>query len=71
MEVEQEDRALLVPARVDALPYSIFVMNEIVPRQFRKDIFHYLKKNYADHFEGKDLQKELDEMNRRAENIAI
>ena len=45
-------------------------MNEIVPRQHRREIFHYLKKNFADYFDGKDLQKELDEMSKRTEQLA-
>jgi len=32
VEVDQEDKALLIPARVDSEPFAIYVLNEIVPR---------------------------------------
>lgn len=70
VEVEQDDRALLIPARVDALNYSIFVLNEIVPRTHRREFFNYLKKNFSDYFEGRDIQKEVDELSKRADEIA-
>ncbi len=60
----------MIPARVEALPYSIYVMNEIVPRQHRREIFNYIKKSFAEYFDGRDIQKELDEMSKRADRIA-
>ena len=36
----------------------------------RREILNYIKKNYADHFEGRDLQREVDELTEMAENIA-
>lgn len=50
--------------------YSIFVLNEIVPRTHRREFFNYLKKNFADYFDGRDIQREVDEMARRADDIA-
>ena len=70
VEVEQDDRALLIPARVDSQPYSIFVMNELVPRTHRREIFNFLKKNFAEYFDGRDIQKEIDELTKRADHIA-
>lgn len=32
VEQEIDDRALLIPARVDAVPFAIYVMNQSVPR---------------------------------------
>ena len=52
------------------MPYSIFVMNEIVPRTHRREFFNYLKKNFAEYFDGRDIQREIDEMSRRSDEIA-
>lgn len=62
VEQEQDDRVLTVPARVDNVPYSIFVVNELGPRIHRREIFNYIKKSFAEYFDGRDIQKELDEM---------
>jgi hypothetical protein len=32
VEIEYDDKALAINARVDALPYSIFVINQAAPR---------------------------------------
>lgn len=45
-------------------------MNDYVPRTHRREIFNYLKKNFAEYFDGKDIQKETDEMSRKADQIA-
>lgn len=45
-------------------------MNELVPRTHRREFFTYLKKNFSDYFEGRDIQKEIDEMSNRADEIA-
>lgn len=45
-------------------------MNEIVPRTHRREFFAYLKKNFSEYFEGRDIQKDMDELSRRADEIA-
>ena len=45
-------------------------MNEYVPRTHRREVFNYLKKNFAEYFDGKDIQKETDEMAKKADLIA-
>lgn len=36
----------------------------------RREIFNYIRKNFADYFDGKDIQKEIEEMIRRADYLA-
>jgi hypothetical protein len=50
VEQDVEDKTLMVSARVDALPYSVYLLNQSVPRQHRHEVFSHLRKNYADHF---------------------
>ena len=69
-EIDIEDRALAVPARVDSVPFSIFVINEAVPKWHRREIVNFLKKAFADHFEGKDAVKETESILRAAEEMA-
>ena len=69
-EIEIEDRALAVPARFDNVPFSIFVFNEAVPKWHRKEIVNYIKKAFADHFEGKDAQKETESILKAADDMA-
>jgi len=74
-EVEQDvdDKTLLVAARTDALPYSVYVLNQSVPRQHRHELFAYLRKNYADHFphlNPDQLQKEIEALNQKADQVA-
>lgn len=45
-------------------------MNELVPRTHRREFFHYLKKNFAEYFDGRDIQKEVDELGRKSDEIA-
>lgn len=54
VELEIDDRALLIQARMDALPFSIYVINQAVPRQHRREIFNYIRKNFAEYLEGRD-----------------
>ena len=70
VEIEIDDKVLLVPARVDLAAYSIYTINESAGKWQRKEVFNNLKKNYAEYFEGKDIQKECDQMNVRCEEIA-
>lgn len=60
----------MVPARIDALPYAIYVINQAVPRIQRREIFNIVKKSFAEYFDGKDIQKECEEMCRRADWLA-
>lgn len=69
-EIEIEDRALAVPARFDNVPFSIFVINEAVPKWHRREMAAYLKKTFADHFDGKDIQKECDAILKAADVMA-
>lgn len=69
-EIEIDDRALAVPARFDNVPFSIFVFNEAVPKWHRKEIVNYIKKAFADHFEGKDAQKETETILKAADDMA-
>jgi hypothetical protein len=59
-----------MPARFDNVPYTIYVINEAVPKAYRREIINYIKKNYADHFDGKDSQKEGDSILKVAESHA-
>lgn len=61
---------MAVPARFDNVPFSIFVFNEAVPKWHRREIANYLKKTFADHFEGKDVQKETDAIIKAADDMA-
>ena len=67
---ELDDKSLAVAARYDNVPYSIFVFNEAVPKAHRREIVNYIKKNYADHFDGKDSQREGDAIFEIADDIA-
>ena len=69
-EIEIEDRALAVPARVDGVPFSIFVINEAVPKWHRKEMVNYIKKAFADLFDGKDAQKEIEAILKVADDMA-
>lgn len=61
---------MVIPARVDALPYSIYVMNELGPKVHRREIFNYIKKSFAEYFDGRDIHREIDEMTSRADKTA-
>ena len=69
-EIEIEDRALAVPARFDNVPFSVFVINEAVPKWHRREIVNFVKKTFADHFEGKDAQKETESILKAADDMA-
>lgn len=71
VEIEQvEDKALLIPARVDSTPNEIFVINQIVPKIQRREAFNMIKKNFSEYFDGRDIHKVIEEMNKRADAIA-
>jgi hypothetical protein len=61
---------LAIPTRTDAAPYSIYVINEALPKAHRREIINYMKKNFADHFDGKDTQREGDVILKAAEEHA-
>jgi hypothetical protein len=61
---------LAVQARNDSAPFSVYVFNEAVPKWHRREIVHFIKKTFADHFEGKDSQKETDSILKAAEELA-
>ncbi len=62
---------MLIPARVDALPYSIFVLNQAVPRHHRHEFFNYIRKNFSEYFSAsQDLHKDIDDINQTADNVA-
>jgi hypothetical protein len=44
-------------------------MNELVPRTHRREFFGYLKKNFAEYFDGRDVQKEMDELSKWSDTI--
>ena len=69
-EIDIDDKVLLVPARVEQAPYSIFVLNQAVPKWQRREVFNTLKKSFPEYFEGKDMQNECELMNARADEIA-
>ena len=75
-EVEQDvdDKTVMAAARVDALPYSVYLLNQSVPRQHRHELFSYLRKNYADHFpqqqNSEQLQKDIEALNNNADQMA-
>lgn len=62
VEIEMDDKAYLIPARVDSLPFSIYVLNQAASRAHRHEIFGYLRKNFAEFFDGRDGQKDIDEL---------
>jgi len=51
VESEVDDKALALQARVDALQYSIYTMNQAAAKINRKEIFNYLKKNFGEYFD--------------------
>jgi hypothetical protein len=54
VEVEIDDKALAMQARIDALPYSVFVINQAAAKYHRKEIFSYMKKNFSEYFDSKE-----------------
>lgn len=69
-EIEIEDKALAIPARQDNAPYSIYVINEAVPKAHRRELVNYIKKTFGDHFDGKDTQREGETILKVAETYA-
>ncbi len=54
VEIELEDKVLLLQARNDAAPYAIFVLHKAAPRWHRKEMMTVVKK-YCTEFEGADI----------------
>ena len=52
------------------MPYSVWVINQAVPRQHRRDMFSFIRKNYVEYFDGRDIQKDCDAMAKKAEDFA-
>ena len=69
-EMEIADKVLAVAARIDALPYSVYVISQAGPKWQRKEVISYLKKNSGEYFEGRDAQKDCDVIQRKAEELA-
>lgn len=53
VDAELEDRVTMVPARIDALPYSIYVSNKHAAKTVRRDILTFIRKNFGEYFEGR------------------
>jgi hypothetical protein len=70
VEVEVDDKALALQGRIDALPYSIFSINQAAGRSQRKEIFSYLKKNFSEHFDSKEPQKDIEPLLKKTEEVA-
>lgn len=51
---ELEDKVNMIPARIDAVPYSVYVTNQNAGRIVRKDILAIIRKNFAEFFDGRD-----------------
>lgn len=62
IEVEMDDKAFLVPARVEALPFSVYVLNQAVSRAHRHEIFAFVRKTFPEYFDGRDGQKDVDDL---------
>jgi hypothetical protein len=70
VEVDVDDKALAMQGRIDALPYSIFSINQAAAKAHRREVFHYLKKNFSEHFDSKEPQKDIDPLQKKAEEVA-
>lgn len=70
VEVDIDDKALAIMARTDALPYSVYAMNQGAAKNYRREIFNYLKKNYSEYFDLKEPQKDIDPMIKKMEEFA-
>ena len=49
-----DDKVYVIPARVDSLPYSIYVLNQAASRAHRHELFLYLRKTFSEYFDGRD-----------------
>ncbi len=57
-----DDKIYLIPARVESLPYAIYVLNQQASRAHRHEIFSYIRKTFGEYFDGRDGQKDVDEL---------
>ena len=72
IDAELEDKITLVSSRIDALPYSVYVSNQQAARAVRKDILTFIRKNFAEYFEGRAVdavQKDFDDMVEKADSL--
>ena len=46
------------------------MINQVAARQHRKELINYLKKSFSEYFASKDLQKECEIIQKKAEEIA-
>ena len=70
VEIDYDDKTLALNCRLDTLPYSIWVINQAAPRTHRKEFITYLRKNYPEFFDGKDIQKECESITKKTEELA-
>lgn len=69
IELETEDKAMLVPAKVGSKDYTIYYLNQACPRAFRKEIFNAMRKHFADFFDGRNADHDLDEFSKHSDEI--
>lgn len=69
VEVDMDDRVYVFPSQVFGKDYSLYALNQYAPRAYRRDIFNVAKKVYAENFEGRDAQKDLEAFTNRTEEL--
>ncbi len=67
MEIDFDDKVMLLQARNDACPYAIFVLHKAAPRQHRKEMLSLVKK--VPELEGSDIDAAAQQIEDLAEDF--